>query len=48
MPMIRSPFSAASTICRYRVSKIWSGRNTLGNSTTLGSGKIGMVGGSMQ
>src|SRR5262249_27580537 len=47
MPMMRSPFSASSTICRYRGSKMCSGRNTLGKSTTFGSGKIGMVGGSM-
>src|SRR5689334_19757314 len=45
--MIRSPFSASSTIFRYRGSKMCSGRKTFGKSTTFGSGKIGIVGGSM-
>src|SRR5258708_10058981 len=45
--MIRSPVSASFTICRYRGSKTCSGRNTLGNSTTFGSGKMGRVPGSI-
>src|SRR5439155_11197777 len=45
--MIRSPRTQSSTISRYRGSNTCSGRNTLGNRTTFGSGKIGMVGGSI-
>src|SRR3954464_2197171 len=41
IPMMRSPFSASATISRYRGSKMCSGRNTLGKSTTFGSGKSG-------
>ena len=47
MPMMRSPASASATIARYRASKMCSGMNTFGNSTALGSGKIGIVGGSI-
>src|SRR5687768_15595828 len=48
MPMMRSPCSASATMARYRVSKTCSGMNTLGNSTAFGSGKSGIVGGSME
>src|SRR5262245_14029737 len=44
---MRSPDNASFTICRYRGSKMCSGRNTLGNITTFGSGKIGIVAGSI-
>src|SRR5687767_15556648 len=47
MPISRSPSRASATISRYLGSKMWSGRNTLGNITTFGSGKIGIVGGSI-
>src|SRR5688572_2273432 len=42
---MRSLASASLTIARYLGSKMCSGRNTFGKSTTFGSGKIGMVGG---
>jgi hypothetical protein len=45
--MMRSPASASPTIVRYRGSKMCSGRKTLGNRTTFGSGKRGMVEGSI-
>src|SRR5687767_13352511 len=45
--MIRSPASASVTMARYRASKMCSGMKTLGNRTALGSGKIGIVAGSM-
>ena len=41
MPIMRSPASASATISRYRGSKMCSGRNTFGKSTTFGSGKSG-------
>src|SRR5690349_6081069 len=46
MPMMRSSWSAWATMARYRGSKMCSGRKTLGNRTTFGSGKRGMEGGS--
>ena len=46
--MIRSPASASASMARYRGSKMCSGRNTFGKSTTFGSGKIGIVGGSIE
>src|SRR5687767_4728630 len=47
MPMMRSPASASATIARYRRSKMCSGMKTFGKRTALGSGKMGMVGGSI-
>src|SRR5262245_49660635 len=44
--MIRSPASASLTIFRYRGSKTCRGSKTFGKRTALGSGKIGMEGGS--
>src|SRR5437867_1985571 len=41
MPIIRSLAMASATISRYRGSKMWSGRNTFGKSTTFGSGNNG-------
>src|SRR5688500_11935512 len=48
MPMMRSPASASPSIARYRGSRMCSGRNTFGNSTTFGSGKSGIVVGSIE
>src|ERR1700704_5050779 len=41
MPIMRSPVMASATISRYRGSKMWSGRNTLGKRTTFGNGNNG-------
>src|SRR6266545_5808731 len=40
MPIMRSLPTASATISRYRGSKMCSGKNTFGNRTTFGSGKI--------
>ena len=45
--MMRSPARASASIFRYRGSKMCRGRNTDGKRTTLGSGKIGIVDGSI-
>src|SRR5882672_6495077 len=41
MPIMRSPLIASAIICRYRGSKMCSGRKTLGKRTTFGSGNSG-------